>query len=587
MVCSIGTPIYVRFIVMVNVSGVPVQPLANGVTVMVAVVVVAPLLVAVKEPMFPLPEAASPMDGVSLIQPNEVPVTVSVNEMAVVGSPLHKVSSLIGATVGVGFTVMVNVSGAPVHPLAEGATVIDAVTIVDPVFVAVNVAMFPLPTAAKPIEGVSFVQSNVVPSTVSTNVTAVVEAPLHNIWGFTDATVGVGFTMMLNVSGEPVQVLAEGVTVTVAVITVAPALMAVNAAMFPVPVPANPMEGVALVQSKVVLATVSTKVTATVEAPLQSVCGFTASTVGVGLTVMVNVSGVPVQVFAEGITVIVAVSIEEPLFIALKVAMSPFPPTASPIEASLFVHAYVVPTTGAAKTTGVVAAPLHSVWPVTGDTVGVGFIVIVNVSGLPTQPLADGVTVTVAVTIEEPLFMALKEGMSPLPAVPRPIEGMSFVQLKDVPATVPTNITPVVCAPLHNVWSVTVATVGVGFTVMVNVSGVPVQPLADGVAVMLAVCIVAPVLVAVNAGMSPFPFAASPMEGLSFVQTKDVALTPPAKFTAVATEPLHRVWSAMGSTLGVGLIVTVKLMGNPKHEFAEGVAEIFAVMGELVALVAV
>jgi hypothetical protein len=54
--------------------------------------------------------------------------------------------------VGVGLTVIVNVLGVPVHPLAEGVTVIVAVTGVAPVFVAAKELIFPVPFAPSPIE---------------------------------------------------------------------------------------------------------------------------------------------------------------------------------------------------------------------------------------------------------------------------------------------------------------------------------------------------------------------------------------------------------------------------------------------------
>ena len=68
----------------------------------------------------------------------------------------------VATTVGVGFTVMVNVCGVPLQstPSFEytGVTVMVATTGVNPAFVAVNEAMLPVPLAASPMEGVSLVQ---------------------------------------------------------------------------------------------------------------------------------------------------------------------------------------------------------------------------------------------------------------------------------------------------------------------------------------------------------------------------------------------------------------------------------------------
>jgi hypothetical protein len=72
-------------------------------------------------------------------------------------------------------------------------------------------------------------------------------------------------------------------------------------------------------------------------------------TVAVGLTVMVNVVGVPVHPFADGVTVIVAVIGEFVAFAAVNEGMLPAPLAARPIELLLFVHVKDVPLTGPDK----------------------------------------------------------------------------------------------------------------------------------------------------------------------------------------------------------------------------------------------
>ena len=74
---------------MVNTSGVPVQPFAVGVTVMVAVMIVLPELVAVNEGIFPVPLAASPMDVVLLLHAKVVPETGPLKVIADVVAPLQ------------------------------------------------------------------------------------------------------------------------------------------------------------------------------------------------------------------------------------------------------------------------------------------------------------------------------------------------------------------------------------------------------------------------------------------------------------------------------------------------------------------
>jgi len=72
--------------------------------------------------------------------------------------------------------------------------------------------------------------------------------------------------------------------------------------------------------------------------------------------------------------------------------------------------------------------------------------------------------------------------------------------------------------PLHTVIFAGTLTVGVGFTVMLYVEGVPIQVLAVGVTSMVAVMGFALVLEALKPAMSPDPLAANPMAVLLLVQ---------------------------------------------------------------------
>ena len=77
--------------------------------------------------------------------------------------------------------------------------------------------------------------------------------------------------------------------------------------------------------------------------------------------------------------------------------------------------------------------------------------------------------------------------------------------------TVPVKVTAVVGVPLHSVWLAIAPTVGVGLTVMVKLCAAPMQPLADGVTVIIAAAGVVVVLVAVNDAIFPVPVDARPM----------------------------------------------------------------------------
>ena len=60
---------------------------------------------------------------------------------------------------------------------------------------------------------------------------------------------------------------------------------------------------------------------------------------------------------------------------------------------------------------------------------------IVNVSAMPTHPLAVGMTMIVVVRGEFAVFVAVKLGMFPVPLTANPIVVFVFVHAKVVPAT--------------------------------------------------------------------------------------------------------------------------------------------------------
>lgn len=96
---------------------------------------------------------------------------------------------------------------------------------------------------------------------------------------------------------------------------------------------------------------------------------------------------------------------------------------------------------------------------------------------------------------------------------------------------------------------------GVGYTVITYVSSGPTQPAAVGVMVTVAKIAVAPVLVAVNEGMSPVPLAPRPIAVLLFVHAKVVPETRLVTGVNGAVAPLQKPWSAIAVTVGVGLTV--------------------------------
>ena len=507
-------------------------------------------------------------------------------------------SGALTITIGVipANTVIVNVLGVPAQPLAVGVTVIVATCVTPLTLVTTNGLIVPVPLAARPIEVLLFVQLNTVPVVAPLNVIVVVVPPVQSAWLAIAFTVGVGFTVIVNVIAVPVQPFAVvGVTVIVAVIGAAVLLVAVKLGILPWPVAASPIAVLEFVQLNIVPATVPTKFTAAVAAPLHNVWLATAATVAFGLTVIVNVIGNPAQPFALGVTVIVPDIAVTPVLVVTKLGIFPVPDAPRPIAVFELVHANVVPGVKLVKFTAAVLAPAQSVWFATGATTGVGFTVMVNVVGVPAQPLAVGVTVIVAVTGELVVFVAVKAAILPVPLAARPIDVLLFVQLNVVPATAPVKVIAVVVAPLHNVWLATAFTVGVGFTVMVNVIGVPVQvtPLLVnvGVTVIVATTGAVPVLIAVKLGMFPVPAAARPILVLLFVQLYTVPAALPVKVTAAVGAPLHTAWLATALTVGTGFTVIVKVIVGPVQVTAAlvyvGVTVIVATTGAPVAFVAV
>jgi hypothetical protein len=166
-----------------------------------------------------------------------------------------------------------------------------------------------------------------------------------------------------------------------------------------------------------------------VAALLHTVWLLTALTVGVGLTVIVNICGVPKQPFALGVTVTEAITGLLLELVAINDPILPVPVAASPIEVVLFDQLNVVPETAPVNTTADVAAPLHTVWFAGDVTVGVGLTVYEYVVAMPEHPLATGVTVILAITGVVPPLFAVNEPILPTPLAARPTDVLSFVQL--------------------------------------------------------------------------------------------------------------------------------------------------------------
>lgn len=92
---------------------------------------------------------------------------------------------------------------------------------------------------------------------------------------------------------------------------------------------------------------------------------------------------------------------------------------------------------------------------------------------------------------------------------------------------------------------------------MVKVWTTPAQVPPVGVTVMVATSTVVPALVATKELMFPVPLAARPIDVLSLVHVKPVAV--PLKLTADVAAPLHTTWSVGSMTVGIGSTVIVNV----------------------------
>ena len=88
-----------------------------------------------------------------------------------------------------------------------------------------------------------------------------------------------------------------------------------------------------------------------------------------------------------------------------------------------------MPLTAPLRVTAADVLPLHSDCPPTVFTVAVGLTVILNVLLLPVQLLAEGVTTMAATTGDDPVLLAVKLAILPVPVPAIPIEPAELVQL--------------------------------------------------------------------------------------------------------------------------------------------------------------
>ena len=243
---------------------------------------------------------------------------------------------------------MVKVAESPAHVIPPFVrlenTFIVAVMGVVPALVAVNAGILPVPLAPRPIPVLLFVQVYTAPDTGPLTVVAATEDPAHITLLAMAFTVAVGLTVIVNDLGVPTQLVPPfvnvAITVIVAIKGAVPLFVVVNAAMFPVPFAPRPIEVLLFVQLKTILLpappeAVLLKVIAVDDVALHNTWLVTAVTVAVGLTVIVNVIGIPTQLIPPlvkvGVTAMVSIIGNKPALVAVKDGMFPVPLAAMPM----------------------------------------------------------------------------------------------------------------------------------------------------------------------------------------------------------------------------------------------------------------
>lgn len=173
------------------------------------------------------------------------------------------------------------------------------------------------------------------------------------------------FTITVAVTGVPVHPLADGVMVNSTVCCVVVLLTGVPV-ILPLPDTAIPVTFTVLFLVQLYVVPLTPLVSAMVLMGVleHTVCDEGAATaLGVGLTVIVNVLGVPVQEPDTGVTVMVAVTGAVPAFTAVKAGILPVPDAARPMDGVLLVQLYTVDgAVDPAKVIAAVDVPLQTAW---------------------------------------------------------------------------------------------------------------------------------------------------------------------------------------------------------------------------------
>lgn len=113
---------------------------------------------------------------------------------------------------------------------------------------------------------------------------------------------------------------------------------------------------------------------------------------------------------------------------------------------------------------------------------------------------------------------------------------------------------------------------GVGFTIILNDTGVPKQVLENGVTVIREEIGAVELLLALNDVIFPVPVAVKPIPILLFVQLNTVpAMGEPVKIIGSVLLSPQTTTLLIGSSLGIGSTMIWKRAGSPEQPLLKGV----------------
>ena len=195
-------------------------------------------------------------------------------------------------------------------------------------------------------------------------------------------------------------------------------------------------------------------------------------------------------------------------------------------------------------------------------TCGLGLTYILNCSIWPKHwvfpEFRKGLTETILFWIKSVLLDAINDGISPIPEELSEIEVFELFHSKIVLLIEPVNIVWATWTLLHTLMSGTEKIVGVGITVSLKFSILPIHVLLlfvnEGIIENIDDSFITPLFTDKKPGVELIPsWVWIPIEGFEFVQLYKVPMTGPWNEIGLKFIELHKTESSIAYTSGIGL----------------------------------